>query len=96
MHAFYNTNLRETLERFGVNTLIACMHTGVATNGCVESTIRSAFCRDYDIILVKDCTASFDFGYGYDVFLAAIRNVEIHRGAVVSSSEVIKMIKEQK
>jgi ureidoacrylate peracid hydrolase len=31
---------------------------GVITNICVESTVRSAFMRDYPVILLADCCAA--------------------------------------
>lgn len=55
-NAFYGTNLELVLRSLGVDTLIV---TGVATNVCVESTIREAFIRDVSVILPRDATASY-------------------------------------
>jgi nicotinamidase-related amidase len=29
--------------------------TGTTTNACVETTVREAYLRDYDVVAVKDC-----------------------------------------
>lgn len=53
---FYNTNLEVILRGLKVDTLVIA---GVATNICVESTIRDAFFRDFKVLLPRDATASF-------------------------------------
>jgi ureidoacrylate peracid hydrolase len=53
--AFYNTNLEVILRGLNVKALIV---TGVTTNICVESTIRDAFFRDYQVIVPTDATAA--------------------------------------
>lgn len=40
----------------GIDTLI---FTGIATNICVESTVRAAFTRDFRCIVPRQTTASF-------------------------------------
>jgi ureidoacrylate peracid hydrolase len=55
-NAFYGTNLELVLRSLGVDTLIVA---GVATNICVDSTIREAFIRDVKVILPRDATASY-------------------------------------
>lgn len=55
--AFYNTNLEVILRGLKVDTLIVC---GVTTEMCVESTIRDAFFRDFQIIVPQDAVASED------------------------------------
>ena len=55
-NAFYGTNLELVLRSLGVDTLIVA---GVATNICVDSTIREAFIRDVNVILPRDATASY-------------------------------------
>ena len=53
---FYRTDLEGLLRRIGAGTLFVC---GIATNICVESTIRDAFYRDYAVIVPREATASF-------------------------------------
>lgn len=53
--AFLGTELEVWLKALGVNTLL---FSGVDTAICVESTLRDAFDRGYDIIVLSDTTAS--------------------------------------
>ncbi len=53
--AFLGTELDVWLKALGVDALV---FSGVDTAICVESTIRDAFDRGYDIIVLSDTTAS--------------------------------------
>ena len=53
---FYHTTLEELLRSLSVESLVV---SGIATNICVESTVRDAFYRDYPVIVPKESTASF-------------------------------------
>jgi ureidoacrylate peracid hydrolase len=53
--AFQWTSLEPLLRGLGVTELVVC---GVVTNICVETTIRSAFMRDFPVILLADCCAA--------------------------------------
>lgn len=55
MDAFYNTELEDILKGSKCDTLI---FTGVATNLCVETTVRSASDRGYNIVVLSDCVAT--------------------------------------
>jgi ureidoacrylate peracid hydrolase len=48
--------MESLLRCMGVDTLI---FTGIATNICVESTVRAAFTRDFRCIVPRQTTASF-------------------------------------
>jgi len=50
---FYRTELDDTLRNLGIRTLI---FTGCTTSVCVDSTIRDAMFRDYNCVLLTDCT----------------------------------------
>ena len=50
--AFYATRLEQLLRMLGTQTLFV---TGTTTNACVETTIREAYLRDYDVVAVTDC-----------------------------------------
>jgi ureidoacrylate peracid hydrolase len=52
--AFHETRLHMVLEMLGVDALLVA---GVTTNACVETTIREAYLRDYDVMVVTDCVA---------------------------------------
>jgi nicotinamidase-related amidase len=49
--SFYETNLPDLLEQYGVRELII---TGCATDFCVDTTIRAAASRNYDVVVVED------------------------------------------
>ena len=53
--AFQWTSLEPLLRGLGVAELAVC---GVVTNLCVETTIRSAFMRDFSVIMLADCCAA--------------------------------------
>jgi len=53
--AFQWTSLEPLLRGLGVDDLVVC---GVVTNICVETTIRSAFMRDFPVIMLADCCAA--------------------------------------
>ena len=51
---FYQTELDAVLKKENIKHLIV---TGCTTSVCVESTIRDAFFRDYQCVLLSDCTS---------------------------------------
>jgi nicotinamidase-related amidase len=53
--AFQWTSLEPLLRGLGVEEVVVC---GVITNICVETTVRSAFMRDFPVILLADCCAA--------------------------------------
>ena len=53
--AFQWTPLEALLRGLDVGELVIC---GVITNICVETTVRSAFMRDYPVTLLADCCAA--------------------------------------
>ena len=52
-NGFANTNLDEVLRTRDIRTLF---FMGVATNVCVESTIRDAFFHEYWPVMIADAT----------------------------------------
>jgi ureidoacrylate peracid hydrolase len=50
---FFNTNIDSVLRSRGIRTLV---FTGVATNVCVESSLRDAFHLEYFGIVLEDAT----------------------------------------
>lgn len=52
---FYETRLDALLRMLGVEALLV---TGVTLNACVETTLREAYLRDYDVAAVTDCIAA--------------------------------------
>jgi nicotinamidase-related amidase len=55
--SFYETELADLLERHGARQLII---TGCATEFCVDTTVRAAASRDYDIVAVADAHTTRD------------------------------------
>ena len=55
--AFYATRLEQLLRMLGTQTLFV---TGTTTNACVETTIREAYLRDYDVVAVTDCISGIN------------------------------------
>ena len=51
---FFETELDALLRARGITSLI---FTGCTTSVCVESTLRDAFYRDYQCLLLTDCCA---------------------------------------
>jgi ureidoacrylate peracid hydrolase len=55
--AFIGTRLDQVLRSNGVTTVVVC---GVATSGCVESTIRDAFMLDYYVVIASDACGDYE------------------------------------
>jgi ureidoacrylate peracid hydrolase len=85
--AFWETDLDAILRNSGVDTVIVA---GTATNICCESTARSAFFRDYQVVFVSDCTASFDQGM-HD---AALKTIDVFFGRVMTTDEALVEMQE--
>lgn len=78
---FVGTRLENVLHTLRRDTVI---FTGTATNLCVESTLRDAFMRDFDTVLVEDACAATDRA-AHD---ATVANVSRHFGAVSTVHQV--------
>ena len=53
--ALTGTNLRLMLSNMGIKTIIC---TGIFTDQCVSSTVRSLADESFDVLLVEDCCAA--------------------------------------
>jgi ureidoacrylate peracid hydrolase len=67
---FFNTNIDSVLRSRGIRTLV---FTGVATNVCVESSLRDAFHLEYFGIVLEDATHHLGPDF---IQKAAIFNIE--------------------
>lgn len=76
--AFFNTALDSMLRARGIRTLV---FTGIATNVCVESTLRDGFFLEYFGILLHEATHHAGPAYIQD---ATLFNVETFFGWVAS------------
>jgi ureidoacrylate peracid hydrolase len=68
--AFLRTTLEDDFRSRGVTTVVA---TGVITNCCVDTTARSAFMRGFDVLVLRDCVATF--AEEHDLHDASLRNL---------------------
>lgn len=84
--AFYSSDLDLVLQGLKTKTLVL---TGEATNVCVESTARDAQYRGYAVVLLSDCTATFN----KEMQAATLENVKFWFGHVMTSGELIRAIK---
>lgn len=80
---FAGTGLHDVLKELGRRSLLL---TGVATNVCVESTLRSALnYHDYYVTLIEDCCAA----YSSDEHEATIHTVQSQFGPVLESDKAL-------
>ena len=83
---FFNTNVDSVLRARGIRTLV---FTGVATNVCVESSLRDAFHLEYFCAVLEDATHAVgpDFIqkaslYNIETFFGWVSNVADFCGAI--------------
>ena len=81
--SFYQTDLEQILRDLGIENLLV---VGIATNVCVETTIRSAYHRDFRCILVEDCTWTTNS----ELKENTLKVISTHFGYLSSSDEVLK------
>lgn len=87
--AFSDTDLDLILRSQKVKSLIV---VGVATNVCVESTVREAYMKDYHVVLVSDCCAAASAAE----HRAALYNTDRFFGTVALSQEIVEAWRELK
>ena len=75
---FFNTNLDSMLRARGIRNLV---FTGIATNVCVESTLRDGFHLEYFGIALSDATYPAGPASAHD---AALKNISTFFGWVAS------------
>jgi len=83
--AFNSTVLDRLLRNMGIRNLII---VGVVTNGCVESTTRSAAELDYGTIIVSDATAAM----APQLHEHALLSMSYKDAAIATTDEVVRMI----
>jgi ureidoacrylate peracid hydrolase len=86
---FAGTPLDSLLRSRGMKTLF---FTGIATNICVESTLRDAFFLDYWPILLRDATMQAGPPMLQE---ATIQNIELALGWTLSSAEFVHALNTQ-
>lgn len=83
---FGGTNLDQILKNSNIKYLVI---TGIATNSCVESTLRDAYDLDYWPILVADATNNAGPSFTQQ---ATLWNVEVFLGWVTTTSDILKVL----
>lgn len=78
---FFNTNVDSVLRSRGIRNLV---FTGVATNVCVESSLRDAFHLEYFGIVIDDATHQLGDDY---VKRASLYNIQKFFGWVASTAD---------
>jgi ureidoacrylate peracid hydrolase len=85
---FFETDLDARLRALGVRSLIV---TGCTTSVCVESTVRDAMFRDYDCLVLEDCTGQPEpLGAPRSNHEASLQVIEDMFGSVSSSTAFIR------
>lgn len=79
--AFFGTALETLLKVRSIRTMVLA---GVTTDVCVEATARDAFMRDYDVIVLSDCTGLDD----EDVQKATLTRIDRYFGRVSDSEQI--------
>lgn len=83
---FYGTPLDSMLRTRGIRTLF---FTGIATNICVESTLRDAFFLDYWLVLLYDATMQAGPPMLHE---ATVKNVENYLGWTLTAPDFVQTI----
>jgi ureidoacrylate peracid hydrolase len=86
-NGFYGTQLENLLRALGRDTIAI---TGVATNVCCDSTARDGAMRDFKVVFLSDCSASFS----QEEQDATLKNFEKHFGLVMDSRTFVDRITE--
>lgn len=85
--AFFKTDLEDLLRSRGVNQLLC---TGVASNVCVESTVRDGVAMDYYCKTLSDATATLTM----DDHNACMKNL-VWFGGIISADEVLRALEQR-
>ena len=89
---FYNTTLETKLRMLGVQLIII---SGINSNYCVDSTVRDAYFREFDIVLTKDCVAgTFEdlheaFLKSFDLYFGDSFTLDEMRGLLQTAPEAV-------
>ena len=87
---FCGTPLDGMLRTRGIRSLF---FAGIATNVCVESTLRDGFCLDYWPVLLRDATMQAGPAALQE---ATIQNVELCLGWTLSCAEFLATVREHR
>jgi biuret amidohydrolase len=86
--SFYATDLDMVLRGREIQNIVLA---GITTDVCVHTTMREANDRDYECLVLSDCTGATDYGY----YLPALKMIKMQGGvfrAVADSQAFIEAI----
>jgi nicotinamidase-related amidase len=86
---FYGTQLENLLRALSRDTIAI---SGVATNVCCDSTARDGAMRDFKVLFLSDCNASFT----QEEQEAALNNFDKHFGVVMDSKTLMAKMSDQR
>ena len=86
---FFNSTLDSSLRARGIRNLV---FTGIATNVCVESTLRDAFHLEYFAVMLEDATHELG---GPAIQQATVYNVETFFGLVSTVEDFCRTVAPQ-
>lgn len=84
--AFYETDLSLLLRCWEIKTLI---FAGVIADVCVETTLRSGYVRDFDVVLAQDCIGA----WREEDTQRTVAAVESHFGVVKSNEQILAALR---
>jgi len=85
---FYGTNLDSVLRGKGIRNLLMA---GIASNVCVESTLRDAFFHEYWPVMIEDATMPAGSA---DIQKATLYNVKTFFGWITKAEDVATALRE--
>jgi ureidoacrylate peracid hydrolase len=80
--SFYNTKLEHVLQEKKIDKIVIA---GVLTNVCVESTVRSAFEKGFEIEVISDATTTYD----KELKNASLKTIEKHFGSIITIDKLL-------
>jgi nicotinamidase-related amidase len=81
---FYRTLLEDELRARGIEVVVVA---GVTSNCCVDSTIRDAAMRDFDVLVLEDCVGAF--AAEQHLHTATLENAARFFGVVATSADFL-------
>ncbi|MGO1834679.1 Isochorismatase [Actinomycetales bacterium JB111] len=82
---FTSPTLEAGLRELGATTLLVC---GVATEVCVETTLRDALERDFHVAVVGDASAT----YARDIHDQAVARMGRHWGLALTTDQAVEAV----
>jgi len=87
--AFLHTKLEWLLRNYGVDSVIV---TGVASEVCCDTTLRSAYCRGFRPVMVSDATAA---AFGSEHHETNLRTLERYFARVATTAVVAEELSQR-